>query len=343
MPQGFGTCGFFRTLLVFLVIVVSWGGAVAAPHAQMVTYSVKSGDTLSQLAKDTCDSIEQIMARNNSIKNPNIIFVNQPLLLQSGACLSPREVASVTVSPGEFASHRRASREKQILTIPEKKPAPIFTPSRKESSEEESKVLPLSQERHDDIYRVVALRKIKASRALTKSEQSELESLIISLREAVLTRYPLKNADCLYGKNTGRNWREQTLFRVQCIRENYGTVIAAAAREYKLSESYLIAVIIIESGGRPDAISPTGCTGLKQFTLQSAKYYGLRDRFDPFESIRIGAKHLAENLRHFGGNVDQATAAYNVGPRTVRAPGFDASGFSYTRSVRAVERLVNSV
>ena len=338
MPQGFDTCGFWRKLLVFLVIVVSWGEAVAAPPAQIVTYSVKSGDTLSQLAEDTCDSIEQIMARNSSIKNPNVIFVNQPLLLQSGACLSPREVASVTVSLGEFASHGRASREKQILTIPEKKPAPIFTPSPKGAE-----IASLSEERHDDIYRVVELRKRQEAKTISKAERSELASLTSSLRQAVLTKYPLKNPDCLYARNIGKNWTEQTLFRVRCIRENYGRELAAAARNNGLSENLLIAVIVIESGGQPDAISPTGCTGLKQFTLRSAKHFGLRDRFDPFESIRVGAEHLADNLRYWGGNLDKAIAAYNIGPRVVRTPGFNASQFPYTRSVRAVERLVNSV
>lgn len=342
MPQGFDTCGFWRKLLVFLVIVVSWGGAVAAPPAQIVTYSVKSGDTLSQLAEDTCDSIEQIMARNSSIKNPNVIFVNQPLLLQSGACLSPRKVASVTVSPGEFASHGRASREKQILTIPEKKPAPIFTPPSK-GAEAPSLSDSLSEERHDDIYRVAELRTRQGAKTISRAEQSELASLTGSLRQAVLAKYPLKNPGCLYERTVGKNWTEQTLFRVWCIRENYGKELAAAARDNGLSESLLIAVIVVESGGQPDAISPTGCTGLKQFTLRSAKRFGLRDRFDPFESIRVGAEHLADNLRHWGGNLDKAIAAYNAGPRVVRAPGFDASQSPYTRSVRAVERLVNSV
>jgi soluble lytic murein transglycosylase-like protein len=318
--------------------VASWGGAVAAPPTQMVTYWVKSGDTLSQLAKDTCDSIEQIMARNSSIKNPNVIFVNQPLLLQSGACLSPRKVASVTVSPGEFASHRRASREKQILIPPEKKPAPIFTPSPKGAQ-----TTSLSEERHDDIYRVVELRKRQGAKTISRAERSELASLTSSLRQAVLAKYPLKNPDCLYERNVGKDRTEQTLSRVRCIRENYGAELASAARNNGLSESLLIAVIVIESGGQPDAISLAGCTGLKQFTLRSAKHFGLRDRFDPFESIHAGARHLADNLKYWGGNLDKAIAAYNIGPRVVRAPGFDASQFPYTRSVRAVERLVNSV
>jgi soluble lytic murein transglycosylase-like protein len=347
MPYGkysSGGLGFLRALCLLLAALLLWGNAVAAePSSDLVWYRVKQGDTLSQLAYQTCESIESIATRNG-IKNHNLIFVDQPLRLRSTSCNSPRQVASVTVSPGENVRQGRASREKQILTTPEKKLAPVFTPSRKESSEEELKDLPLSQARHDDIYRVVALRKLQTSGDISRAEAKELADLTDSLRRAVLERYPLRNAQCLYEKNAGRNWKEQTLFRVRCIRENYGTVIAAAAREYRLSESYLIAVIIIESGGRPDAISPTGCTGLKQFTLQSAKHYGLRDRFDPFESIRIGAKHLAQNLRYFGGNVDQATAAYNVGPLTVaRSPGFDASRFSYTQSVRAVERLIDSV
>jgi len=342
MPQGFGTCGFWRKLLVFLVIVASWGGAVAAPPTQMVTYWVKSGDTLSQLAKDTCDSIEQIMARNSRIKNQNIIFVNQPLLLQSGACLSPRKVASVTVSPGEFASHRRASREKQILIPPEKKPAPIFTPSPK-GAETPSLSDSLSEERHDDIYRVAELRQRQVEKVISRAEQSELASLTNSLRQVVLTKHLLTNPGCLYERNVGKDRAGQTLSRVRCIRENYGRELAAAARDNGLSESLLIAVIVIESGGQPDAISPTGCTGLMQFTLRSAKHFGLRDRFDPFESIRVGARHLADNLKYWGGNLDKAIAAYNAGPRVVKAPGFDASQFPYTKSVRAVERLVNSV
>lgn len=342
MPQGiFDSWGFgwLKRWVVFWVILMVWSGASAeSSSVAMVTYLVKSGDTLSQLAKDTCDSIEQIMARNSSIKNPNIIFVNQPLLLQSGACLSPRKVASVTVSPGEFANDGRASREKQILTTPEKKPAPILTP-RPKGSETTS----LSEERHDDIYRVVELRKRQGAKTISQAERSELASLTSSLRQAVLVKYPLKNPDCLYERNVGKNWTEQTLSRVRCIRENYGRELASAARNNGLSESLLIAVIVVESGGQPDAISSTGCTGLKQFTLRSAKRFGLRDRFDPFESIRVGAEHLADNLKYWRGDLDKAIAAYNAGPRVVMMPGFDASRSPYTRSVRAVERLVNSV
>jgi soluble lytic murein transglycosylase-like protein len=75
--------------------------------------------------------------------------------------------------------------------------------------------------------------------------------------------------------------------------------------------------------------------------MASAKGFGLRDRFDPFESIRAGGRHLADNLRRWNGNVAQATAHFNIGGIAGTA-GFQASQFPYVREVMRVQALIES-
>lgn len=200
---------------------------------------------------------------------------------------------------------------------------------------------PLSEIYHKEIYRKAALLSIKPEER-TKAQNAEIHRLTMRIRHQVLARYPLANPDCLYaeGREIGQGWEEQTLFRARCIRQNFGQTIDETAVERKLEPALIEALIIIESGGQPDAISPTGCTGLKQFCLGSSRLFGLRDRFDPFESIRAGGRHIEDNLRHWGGNVAKATAHFYGGPALVASVGSNATRHPYTQSVLRVKRLI---
>ena len=163
-------------------------------------------------------------------------------------------------------------------------------------------------------------------------------------RETLLNRLPLRNAECLYMKYAG-TWKENTLRRIACIRENYGDVITKAAVQYRLPPLLIEAIIHQESGGRPDARSSTGCKGIMQFESRTAQEYGVTDVYDPFESIPKGARVLSEYIRHFGGSLDRGIAAYNQGPGTVRKledQGHNTSMLPYVVEVKKVLRLLES-
>jgi soluble lytic murein transglycosylase-like protein len=79
----------------------------------------------------------------------------------------------------------------------------------------------------------------------------------------------------------------------------------SAARN--LDPNLVAAVIMTESEGNPNAVSPMGAVGLMQI---------LRGPFDPDENIRMGTDILAGYIAKYG-QLDVALAAYNAGPNAV--------------------------
>lgn len=324
----------------------------AAPADEMVEYPVQTGDTLIRILRDYCRNDYLVVARENNI-DPNWIYAGKTVLKFKNGCIgnAPSVLVNRNVSPRELVRNDRASSGKHISPLAQRDieaqplppvaasaPAPSASmPIRAAAEATADASKPLSEIRHREIYRIVALRKIDRR---TKAQNAELAHLTAVIRQEVLDRYPLPNPDCLYESPTGKNWQEQTLAKARCIRENYGAIIDQVAAENQIPAAYMEAIMIVESGGKPDAISPTGCTGLKQFTMASAKLFGLRDRFDPFESIRAGGRHLKDNLQMWKGNVARATAHFNIGSVVVGSQGFNAANFPYTQNVLRVQRLI---
>jgi len=94
-----------------------------------------------------------------------------------------------------------------------------------------------------------------------------------------------------------------------------------------LDPSWVMAVIMAESGFRPRAESPMGARGLMQLmpdtALDVARRMGLgdfdpEDLWDPSVNIAMGCFYLNERMRDFGGDVRLALAAYNGGQGNVR-------------------------
>jgi soluble lytic murein transglycosylase-like protein len=84
----------------------------------------------------------------------------------------------------------------------------------------------------------------------------------------------------------------------------------------------LAAVIVVESGGRVDAVSSKGARGLWQLMPDTARRYGLRvdrmrdDRLDLFSSTDAAARYLHDLYAEFG-DWKLALAAYNAGEANV--------------------------
>jgi soluble lytic murein transglycosylase-like protein len=97
----------------------------------------------------------------------------------------------------------------------------------------------------------------------------------------------------------------------------YGSHILAAAQETRVDPALIHAVISVESGYNPSARSSAGAVGLMQLMPGTAKRYGVKDRFDPAQNIRGGARYLRDLQALFGDNLPLVLAAYNAGEEAV--------------------------
>ncbi|HET7409232.1 MAG TPA: lytic transglycosylase domain-containing protein [Paracoccaceae bacterium] len=121
-----------------------------------------------------------------------------------------------------------------------------------------------------------------------------------------------------------RRARGRALFEagtIRAIRAAWGAEVRAAARARNLSETLLLAVIAVESGGQPRALSPKGAQGLMQLIPATAARFGVSDPFEPAANIAGGAAYLDWLLAEFRGDILLALAAYNAGETAVRRHG----------------------
>ena len=102
--------------------------------------------------------------------------------------------------------------------------------------------------------------------------------------------------------------------------------IDAAARESGVDGALLRALVAVESGGRPDAVSARGARGLLQVMPATARAEAMRLGLgalgdealaDPAVNLRLGASYLARLLARYGDDEAFALAAYNAGPTAV--------------------------
>ena len=103
--------------------------------------------------------------------------------------------------------------------------------------------------------------------------------------------------------------------------EQLQPLIQQAALKEGLEADLLRAVAEQESGFRACAVSPKGAMGLMQLMPGTAQELGVRDPFDPQESLLSGAHYLKQLLTRFGGNAALALGAYNAGAGRVEEAG----------------------
>jgi hypothetical protein len=96
---------------------------------------------------------------------------------------------------------------------------------------------------------------------------------------------------------------------------------AAVARRHGLDPDLVAAVVSVESGFRPEAVSPRGAQGLMQLMPKTAASLGVEDAFDAEQNLDGGARHLGQLLTLYGGDLVRALAAYNAGEGAVARHG----------------------
>ncbi len=117
----------------------------------------------------------------------------------------------------------------------------------------------------------------------------------------------------------------------------YDALIEKHAATYAVSPDLVRAVIQVESGFNPRAVSPKGALGLMQLMPSTAIEMGVRDPFDPDENIRAGVAYLRQLLNRYPGDEQLALAAYNAGPEAVQRYGYQVPPYRETQ--RYVSRI----
>jgi len=109
--------------------------------------------------------------------------------------------------------------------------------------------------------------------------------------------------------------------------KKYEALLNRAAHEFELEPALLKAVMAVESGFNPGALSPKGAVGLMQVLPATAERYGLQgDRkkslaqklADPNTNIRLAARYLRDLRRLFPERQDLVLASYNAGEGAVQ-------------------------
>lgn len=133
--------------------------------------------------------------------------------------------------------------------------------------------------------------------------------------------------------------RRQSATAFHAGQRRYDSQIRQVAVEHRLDPALLHAVVQVESGYNPRAVSPKGATGLMQLMPATARRLGVDDIADPWANLRGGARYLAWLIDAFAGDLRLALAAYNAGEGAVRRHAMRVPPFAETRAyVNAVLR-----
>lgn len=109
-------------------------------------------------------------------------------------------------------------------------------------------------------------------------------------------------------------------------------LIEKVSDEAGLDVHLLHAMIEVESGYRPHAVSPKGATGLLQVMPKTGRRFGAHDLTNPEHNLRAGASYMKWLLGYFDNDMRLALAAYNAGEGSVVKYGRKIPPYPETRN-----------
>lgn len=111
------------------------------------------------------------------------------------------------------------------------------------------------------------------------------------------------------------------------LAERIVTALERESSQNGLDPNRVLALIIVESAGNPEAVSPVGAIGLMQVMPSTGRYIARKRGFkwSGVEGLRViesnisyGAWYYSHLIEEFDGDRHAAIAAYNWGPETIR-------------------------
>ena len=116
-------------------------------------------------------------------------------------------------------------------------------------------------------------------------------------------------------------------------------LVEQTANRLQMDPGLIRAIVRVESGYNPKAVSSKGAMGLMQLIPATAQRFGVANPFDPQQNLEGGVNYLKYLMALFGGDLSLSLAAYNAGEHTVqRSGGIPAISETqdYVRKVRSI-------
>ncbi|MCF6249552.1 MAG: lytic transglycosylase domain-containing protein [Desulfobacula sp.] len=144
------------------------------------------------------------------------------------------------------------------------------------------------------------------------------------------TNVPTSSDYKLYIKEKPKKLRREISNR------SFDDIIKKAQQKYGVDFSLIKAVINVESGFNPNAVSKKGAKGLMQIMPFNFKSLAVNNPFDPSQNIMGGTLYLNRLFKRYENKLPLVLAAYNAGPGAVdkynRIPPFQETR-KYVRKV----------
>ncbi len=122
-------------------------------------------------------------------------------------------------------------------------------------------------------------------------------------------------------------------------KEKLERMVKETAERHKVDPDLVRAVVNVESGWNPFAVSRKGAFGLMQLIPGTARRMGVNDVFDPQQNLDGGVRYLHSLLERYNGSLPLALAAYNAGEGAVdRFRGVP----NYRETRQYVQKVTNS-
>ena len=131
-------------------------------------------------------------------------------------------------------------------------------------------------------------------------------------------------------------------------RSRFDAIIESTARSRRIDADLVRAIVQVESGFNPDAVSSKGAIGLMQVMPDTAADLGLseprRRLFEPESNLTAGVAYLSQLDAQFSGVPELVVAAYNAGGGAVQRYGNAVPPFpetqEYVRRVLGIWRTL---
>lgn len=110
------------------------------------------------------------------------------------------------------------------------------------------------------------------------------------------------------------------------------------AARYRVPPELIAALIDVESGWNPRAISNKGAMGLMQLMPTTARRFGAFDPFNAEQNIAAGTRYVTALMWEFHGDLRLVAAAYYAGDRGIARKQLSYSDPDVVAYVEAVRR-----